>query len=56
MLYGIVSLYYLPAFSEVLKIRKKLLFQVQKIKESGKIRKVVATECIKRIIKIGNEL
>jgi hypothetical protein len=56
MLYGIVSLYYLPAFSEVLKIRKKLLFQVQKVKESGKIRKVVATECIKRIIKIGNEL
>jgi F0F1-type ATP synthase membrane subunit b/b' len=56
LFYSIVSFYYLPSFSEVLKIRSKLLIYVKKTKETAKVRKVVATECIKRIIKIGNEL
>jgi F0F1-type ATP synthase membrane subunit b/b' len=50
--YALISLYYLPAFSEALKIRSKLFSQVRQIKETAKIRKVLATECIKRIIKI----
>jgi F0F1-type ATP synthase membrane subunit b/b' len=56
LFYAIISFFYLPSFSEVLKIRNKLFIYVKNAKETAKVRKVVATECIKRIIRIGNEL
>jgi F0F1-type ATP synthase membrane subunit b/b' len=56
LFYGLISLFYLPSFSEVLKIRNKLLLRAQKMKETAKVRKIIASECIKRIIKIGNNL